>query len=163
MRICRPIEAGHSFIRVPTPPIRLPARPPLANLDVWKTEPVATRIRSLEAMHRTRLERFKADPRFGNVRQTGTIVALDLNVPAAGYLSEAGPKLRAFFQRRNLLIRPLGNVIYLMTPYCVTADDLDRTYDAIDEAADMFAGGADESGQGKPHRRVWPLRPGAPC
>jgi len=112
----------------------------LANLAVWKTEPVTTRIRSLEAMHRTRLARFAADSRFDNVRQTGTIVALDINVPATGYLSDAGPKLRAFFRERNLLIRPLGNVIYLMTPYCVTADDLDRTYDAIDEAADLFAG-----------------------
>jgi adenosylmethionine-8-amino-7-oxononanoate aminotransferase len=112
----------------------------LANLAVWKTEPVTTRIRSLEAMHRTRLARFAADSRFDNVRQTGTIVALDINVPATGYLSDAGPKLRAFFRERNLLIRPLGNVIYLMTPYCVTADDLDRTYDAIDEAADLLAG-----------------------
>ncbi len=112
----------------------------LANLEVWKTEPVTARIHSLESMHRTRLERFKADPRFGNVRQTGTIVALDVNVPTSGYLSDAGPKLRSFFRARNLLIRPLGNVIYLMTPYCVTANDLDRTYDAIDEAADLFAG-----------------------
>lgn len=113
----------------------------LANLEVWKTEPVVTRIRSLEAMHRTRLERFRGNPRFGDVRRTGTIVALDVNVPASGYLSDAGPKLRGFFRERSLLIRPLGNVIYLMTPYCVTADELDRTYDAIDEAADMFAGG----------------------
>ncbi|PSH62393.1 adenosylmethionine--8-amino-7-oxononanoate transaminase [Phyllobacterium sophorae] len=112
----------------------------LANLAVWKTEPVGTRIHSLEAMHRTRLERFRTDRRFANVRQTGTIVALDVNVPAAGYLSEAGPKLRSFFRARNLLIRPLGNVIYLMTPYCVTAEDLDRAYDAIDEAANLFAG-----------------------
>lgn len=113
----------------------------LANLEVWKTEPVMTRIRALEDMHRIRLERFRGDPCFGNVRQTGTIVALDVNVPASGYLSDAGPKLRSFFRAKNLLIRPLGNVIYLMTPYCVTADDLDRTYDAIDEAVDMSAGG----------------------
>ncbi|MBZ9603029.1 adenosylmethionine--8-amino-7-oxononanoate transaminase [Phyllobacterium chamaecytisi] len=115
----------------------------LANLDVWKTEPVATRIQSLVAMHGARLERFKADARFGNVRQAGTIVALDVNVPATGYLSNAGPKLRAFFKERNLLIRPLGNVIYLMTPYCVMANDLDRIYDAIDKAADMIAQGGD--------------------
>lgn len=113
----------------------------LANLDVWKTEAITTRIQSLVAMHGARLERFKADARFGNVRQAGTIVALDVNVPATGYLSDAGPKLRAFFKGRNLLIRPLGNVIYLMTPYCVTAADLDRVYDAILEAADMIAQG----------------------
>ncbi len=113
----------------------------LANLEVWTNEPVHARIRSLEAMHRERLERFAIDPRFSNIRQTGTIVALDLSVSASGYLSDAGPKLRAFFRSRNLLIRPLGNVIYLMTPYCVDEADLDRTYGAIDEAADMLAVG----------------------
>jgi adenosylmethionine-8-amino-7-oxononanoate aminotransferase len=90
-------------------------------------------------MHAARLEHFRSDARFENVRQTGTIAALDLKVPASGYLSQVGPKLRTFFKTRDLLIRPLGNVIYLMTPYCVTADDLDRTYSAIDDAAYLFA------------------------
>ncbi|QND55139.1 adenosylmethionine--8-amino-7-oxononanoate transaminase (plasmid) [Phyllobacterium sp. 628] len=114
----------------------------VANLEVWKNEPVAERIRELEMMHRQRLKRFELDPRFYNVRQVGTIAALDLNVTASGYLSDAGPKLRAFFRSKNLLIRPLGNVIYLMTPYCVTQEDLGRAYDAIEEAAGIFAVGA---------------------
>jgi adenosylmethionine-8-amino-7-oxononanoate aminotransferase len=109
----------------------------LANLEVWRDEPVATRIEALEAMHRERLARFRSDPRFVNVRQQGTIAALDLAVDEKGYLSEAGPKLRWFFRERNLLVRPLGNVIYLMPPYCVTQNDLDRAYEAIDEAADF--------------------------
>lgn len=113
----------------------------LANLGVWKTEPVGERIEALEAEQRQRLARFEADPRFRNVRQAGTIAALDLDVPAAGYLAEVGPRLRAFFRERRLLIRPLGNVIYLMPPYCVGAQDLDRAYEAIDEAASAFARG----------------------
>ena len=92
-------------------------------------------------MHGRDLQRFDADPRFANVRQVGTIAALDLTVPAGGYLAEVGPRLRAFFRERRLLIRPLGNVIYLMPPYCVTAAELDRAYDAIDEAAACFAVG----------------------
>ncbi|EIM30753.1 MULTISPECIES: adenosylmethionine--8-amino-7-oxononanoate transaminase [Microvirga] len=107
----------------------------LANLGVWQDEPVATRIGALARMHRERLAQFRSDPRFVNVRQAGTIAAFDLDVAASGYLSEVGPRLRAFFRQRDLLIRPLGNVIYLMPPYCVTADDLDRVYAAIDEAA----------------------------
>lgn len=110
----------------------------LANLGVWQREPVATRIQSLESMHRERLTPFHHDRRFANVRQIGTIVALDLNVSTSGYLSDVGPKLRAFFRQGDLLIRPLGNVIYLMPPYCVTSDDLDRAYAAIDEAADTI-------------------------
>jgi len=111
----------------------------LANLGVWRTEPVAARIKSLENMHREGLAPFRNDPRFINVRQSGTIAALDLDVAASGYFSDAGPRLRAFFRARDLLIRPLGNVIYLMMPYCVTSADLDRAYAAIDEAADMIA------------------------
>jgi adenosylmethionine-8-amino-7-oxononanoate aminotransferase len=110
----------------------------LANLAVWQAEPVAQRLAALEHMHRDRLARFQSDPRFSNVRQTGTIAALDLKVATGGYLSDVGPKLRSFFRQRDLLIRPLGNVIYLMTPYCVTPQDLDRAYAAIDEAADMI-------------------------
>lgn len=110
----------------------------LANLGVWQSEPVVARIKSLESMHHQRLVPFRSDPRFSNVRQTGTIAALDLNFSTSGYLSDVGPKLRAFFRERDLLIRPLGNVIYLMPPYCVTSDDLDRAYAAIDEVADMI-------------------------
>ena len=54
-------------------------------------------------------------------------------------LAEVGPRLRAFFRQQGLLIRPLGNVIYLMPPYCTTAADLDKAYRAIDEAASLFA------------------------
>ena len=71
-------------------------------------------------------------------RAVGTIVALDLDVSTVGYLSDVGPKLRRFFRDRDLLIRPLGNVIYLMTPYCVVPNELDRAYAAIDEGADMI-------------------------
>lgn len=110
----------------------------LANLEVWRNEPVALRIKTLAAMQRERLAAFRSDPRFTNVRQLGTIAALDIAVEKTGYLSEAGPRLRAFFRQRNILIRPLGNVIYLMPPYCATPHDLDRAYEAIDEAADLI-------------------------
>lgn len=110
----------------------------LANLDVWRQEPVRERIQALGTMHRDRLAPFCSDPRFVNVRQQGTIVALDLAVAATGYTSEVSPLLRSFFRQRDLLIRPLGNVIYLMPPYCVTASDLDRAYGAIEEAPEFI-------------------------
>ncbi|OAP43344.1 adenosylmethionine-8-amino-7-oxononanoate aminotransferase [Sinorhizobium glycinis] len=113
----------------------------VANLAVWNSEPVGERIEALAAKQRRHLQRFGADPRFRNVRQAGTIVALDLSVSAGGYLADVGPRLKRFFRERRLLIRPLGNVIYLMPPYCVTDADLDRAYDAIDEAASAFAAG----------------------
>lgn len=104
----------------------------LANLGVWRDEPVQDRIDNLVAMQAERLAVLATDPRFENPRQTGTITAIDLRVGAgAGYLAADGPRLKAHFLSRDLLIRPLGSTIYLMPPYCVTGDDLDRCYQAI--------------------------------
>ncbi|MGN8113924.1 adenosylmethionine--8-amino-7-oxononanoate transaminase [Labrys sp. 22185] len=111
-----------------------------SNLDIWRSEPVAERIATLAAGHGRRLDRFRSDPRFADLRQCGTIAVMEIAVPSGGYLSDAGPRLRTFFKARSLLIRPLGNVIYLMMPYCVTPDDLDRAYATIDEAVDLVAG-----------------------
>ncbi|CDX16816.1 7,8-diaminopelargonic acid synthase, PLP-dependent [Mesorhizobium sp. ORS 3324] len=109
----------------------------LANVGIWKDEPVAERVAALSRMQAEKIARFSQDPRFENVRTAGTIAALDLRVGKAGYLAEVGPRLRAFFLERGLLVRPLGNVIYVLPPYCVTSDELDRLYDAIDEAASL--------------------------
>ncbi|WP_310621648.1 adenosylmethionine--8-amino-7-oxononanoate transaminase [Flexibacterium corallicola] len=108
----------------------------VANLEVWEREPVYERIENLAKMQAAGLERFKNDERFTNLRQQGTIAAMDINVRDHGYLSDVGPRLYAFFQKKNLLLRPLGNTLYSMPPYCVTQDDVNHIYDAMAEAAD---------------------------
>ncbi|EEF22552.1 adenosylmethionine-8-amino-7-oxononanoate aminotransferase, putative, partial [Ricinus communis] len=105
----------------------------VANLQIWQDEPVESRIAELAAQHTQHLRRFESDARFVNVRQCGTIAALDLVVPSGGYLAEAGPRMRRLFRERGLLVRPLGNVIYLMPPYCTNAEDIAAAYNAIDE------------------------------
>jgi adenosylmethionine-8-amino-7-oxononanoate aminotransferase len=105
----------------------------VANLDIWKTEPVRQRIARLGAMQEERLAPFRADPRFGNVRRLGTIAALDLKVPDPGYLAGEALRLAAFFQSRGILLRPLGNTLYVMPPYCVTAAELDLVYRALQD------------------------------
>ncbi len=110
----------------------------LANIDIWETEPVFTRIAQLETMQRNFLSRFSASHRFGNIRQIGTIAALDLDVADAGYLAQAGLRLREFFLARGILLRPLGNVIYVMPPYCINEEELGRIYDAIAEVERQF-------------------------
>ncbi|TAK47272.1 MAG: adenosylmethionine--8-amino-7-oxononanoate transaminase [Xanthobacteraceae bacterium] len=108
-----------------------------ANLDLWQNRPYAS-LASVVAMQEQEIEPFRGDARFKNVRQIGTITALDLKVPDGGYLAGIGPQLQAFFSGRNLLLRPLGNTIYVMPPYCVTAADLHEVYAAINEAADAL-------------------------
>ena len=90
-------------------------------------------------MQEQAIEPFRGDARFRNVRRTGTITALELEARDGGYLAGIGPKLQAFFNSRNLLLRPLGNTIYVMPPYCVTAADLDDIYAAIKDAADVLS------------------------
>jgi len=110
----------------------------MANLEVWDREPVAERIATLAERQAVGLTSFAADRRFKNVRQLGTIAALDLDVRDPGYLAEIGPKLYRFFLDRDILLRPLGNTIYVMPPYCTTSEELDRIYDAIRAAADAL-------------------------
>ncbi|MCK1296694.1 MULTISPECIES: adenosylmethionine--8-amino-7-oxononanoate transaminase [unclassified Bradyrhizobium] len=110
-----------------------------ANLDLWWHRDSRERAASLAAMQERAIEPFRADARFENVRRSGTITALDLKTGDGGYLADIGPKLQAFFNDRNLLLRPLGNTIYVMPPYCVTAADLDEIYAGISDAADALA------------------------
>jgi adenosylmethionine-8-amino-7-oxononanoate aminotransferase len=107
----------------------------LANIGVWETEPVRECIAALTALQAERIAPFASDRRFTAVRQAGTITALEVAVGDGGYLAGAGPKLQAFFLERGLLLRPLGNTIYVMPPYCVTAAELDLVYAAISDAA----------------------------
>jgi adenosylmethionine-8-amino-7-oxononanoate aminotransferase len=109
-----------------------------ANLDVWKSEPVRNRIRALGNLQEERMAPFRTDSRFENIRRLGTIAALDLKVPDPGYLAGVAPRLTAFFHQRGVLLRPLGNTIYVMPPYCTTAAELDLVYDAIAHAAENF-------------------------
>ncbi|MBK8012932.1 MAG: adenosylmethionine--8-amino-7-oxononanoate transaminase [Deltaproteobacteria bacterium] len=111
----------------------------VANLEVWATEPVRERIAKLVSMQSERLEPFRDDPRFESVRQIGTVAALDIKARDPGYLADMGPFLYAFFMSRDVLLRPLGNTVYLMPPYGSTGEDLDRAYEAIREAVDAIA------------------------
>jgi adenosylmethionine-8-amino-7-oxononanoate aminotransferase len=106
----------------------------LANLEVWETEPVRARIADLESRQREFSRELCNDARFADVRQTGTIVAMDVRTKDSGYLAIVGPKLRSAFRSAGVLLRPLGNTIYILPPYCVSAADLETVYGAIREA-----------------------------
>jgi len=108
----------------------------LANLDIWRDEPVLDRIATLAERQQKRLE--KLPPIARNARRAGTIAAFEFGPGDASYMSGLGPRLLAFFRERDLLLRPLGNTIYVMPPYCIDEDDLDRIYGAIAEAAEAF-------------------------
>jgi adenosylmethionine-8-amino-7-oxononanoate aminotransferase len=110
----------------------------VANLRIWRDEPVRQRVAGLGILQEKRLGQLRDDARFENVRRLGTITAMELKVPDPGYLAGLGPELTAFFHAQGILLRPLGNTIYVMPPYCVTGTELDLVYDAIRAAAAKF-------------------------
>jgi adenosylmethionine-8-amino-7-oxononanoate aminotransferase len=107
----------------------------LANLAVWREEPVAERIAALAARQAAGLTMLAGVPGIADPRQCGTIIAVDYEGGGAGYLSELGPRLLAFFRERDLLVRPLGNTAYVLPPYCIEPEDLARVHAALAEAA----------------------------
>jgi adenosylmethionine-8-amino-7-oxononanoate aminotransferase len=58
------------------------------------------------------------------------VAAFDLR-GAPSYLHPVGHALAEFALREGVLLRPLGNVVYLLPPYCSTSDDLDTAYAVI--------------------------------
>ena len=108
------------------------------NLAIWADEDVRGRIAALAQGITDRLTLLAGHPAFANPRQIGTIMAIDLVAADAGYLSDLAPRLRAFFLERGLLLRPLGNTIYLMPPYCIDTQQLDAVFAALVAAGDYF-------------------------
>ncbi len=69
-----------------------------------------------------------------NVRTLGTILAFEVNNDQKdSYFNTISADIYGFFLAKNILLRPLGNTIYIMPPYVITNEELDRIYDAIEE------------------------------
>lgn len=109
----------------------------VASLKIFETEPVFERIEAIAQVHEARLARIKDHPAVGNVRQIGTVAAVELEAGDAGYFSQLKPLLYRFYQEHGVLLRPLGNVVYVLPPYCITGEELNRVHDVIAESLEM--------------------------
>ena len=77
------------------------------------------------------LQRLENHPAIEKPRLLGGIAALDLAGTVSGYSAGAGRELATALQERGILLRPLGNVIYFMPPYCITDEEIDRAFEEI--------------------------------
>lgn len=111
-----------------------------ANLKMWKDPQVLHRVRQVAEMQELKLSQLESSPWLTSLRQRGTIAAMDVRVPDSGYLSGIGTELYLRFQKSGVLLRPLGNTIYVLPPYCVTQDDLDRVYEIISDTVSDLLG-----------------------
>jgi adenosylmethionine-8-amino-7-oxononanoate aminotransferase len=110
-----------------------------ANLQIFDAEPVFERIAAIERVHATRLPEFATHPGVADVRHIGSVAAIELKVPDPGYLSSLRPRLYEFFLSRGVLLRPLGNVVYILPPYIITTEQLDFAYDVIRDSLALLS------------------------
>ncbi|WP_085317935.1 adenosylmethionine--8-amino-7-oxononanoate transaminase [Derxia lacustris] len=137
----RALLHGHTFTANP-----LGCAAALASLKLFDDEDVMAKIVALEAMQAERLAAIAGHPLVTRPRQWGTIAAFDLAQPAGdvgGYASASGRALREAMIARGVLMRPMGDAVYFLPPYCTSADDLDFAYAqlraVLDELADPAA------------------------
>ncbi len=101
------------------------------NLEMWQEGQVIEQVQATTAMQSQKFAEMSNLDCLTNVRQAGTIVAMDIRVPDGGYLSEIGTQLYLNFQSSGVLLRPLGNTVYVLPPYCMSQGDFDRVYEII--------------------------------
>ena len=78
-------------------------------------------------------------PKITDIRIKGTILVLELCTPeGTSYFSNIRDIAYKFFIERGILIRPLGNVIYLLPPYCISEEDLRYIYDCVEEFLEVI-------------------------
>jgi adenosylmethionine-8-amino-7-oxononanoate aminotransferase len=109
---------GHSYTANP-----LACAVALASLDVFAETPVLEYVARIERQLREGLAPLQTLPYVKDVRAIGGMGAVELAASGAGYLDEMGPRLTAEFLKRGLLLRPLGNVVYFLPPYVITAEE----------------------------------------
>jgi adenosylmethionine---8-amino-7-oxononanoate aminotransferase len=120
---------GHSYTANP-----LGCAAGVASLKIFESEPVFERIAAIERIHRQKATALGAHPAVADIRTIGTVMALELKADDPGYFSQLRPALYDFYLSKGVLLRPLGNVVYILPPYVITEEELHYVYDVITES-----------------------------
>jgi adenosylmethionine---8-amino-7-oxononanoate aminotransferase len=117
---------GHSYTANP-----LACSSALASLDLLVQPRCSAQRELIAACHRAFCARWSAHPKLQRCESLGTILALEYQAADSSYFHVMRDRLYQFFLDRGLLLRPLGNVLYVMPPYCITQSELETVYAAI--------------------------------
>ena len=117
---------GHSFTGNP-----LAAAVAVRSLALFEEEATLEKIAMIERSHRLFAASLARHEGAAKVRVCGSLLAFDLASEAGAYKSAASLKLRDTYLAAGFNIRPLGPVVYLMPPYCISEAQLSRAYDGL--------------------------------
>ncbi|MDR6804961.1 adenosylmethionine-8-amino-7-oxononanoate aminotransferase [Dyadobacter sp. BE34] len=118
---------GHSFTAN-----SLACRAALASMELLKREETQASIARISRRHEGFRARVATHAKIRSARQCGTILAMNLGSDDKDsyFRNQCKPVFAALLDQ-GILLRPLGNVLYLVPPYCTSDADLDYIYDAI--------------------------------
>jgi len=117
---------GHSFTANP-----LACTAALASLDLLLQEDCRRGIGYIAGRHRAFLQAIRSYPIVRNARALGTVLAFEINTGNDGYINAIGPALTQQALDAGIYLRPLGNTVYIMPPYCITEKEMDQVYDFL--------------------------------
>ena len=119
---------GHSYTANP-----MACAAAVASTEMLLEKKSADNIHRITQSHRTYIQQFRYHEKVASIKSLGTILSITLPADDAGYVSSIKERIYDFFMTRDLLLRPLGNVIYLIPPYVISNQELSTIYNAIDE------------------------------
>ena len=111
-----------------------------ASFDLLMDPQTMENIQRIVEHHAQFKEKIQQHPKLKEVRQRGTIIAFEWKdqEQQTSYFHQLRDNLYQFFLEKNIILRPLGNIIYILPPYCISNEDLDLIYGLIEEALEQF-------------------------
>ena len=119
---------GHSYTGNP-----LGCAAALASLEVFEKENTLKKIAMIVSSHQAFASRISTNKAIRQVRHCGTILAMEFHSDAQGYLSDIRDRMYSYFMSKSIMLRPLGNVLYILPPYCISESDLQLIYQTIED------------------------------
>ena len=120
---------GHSFTGNP-----LACAAACASLDIFEQESTWEKVKLITSKNKEFGSKMENHPSIEDIRIMGTILALELKTGEGNtYFSDKRDEAYRFFLSKGLMMRPLGNVIFINPPYSITMEELEYVYEVIEE------------------------------
>lgn len=123
---------GHTYSANP-----LACTAAIAGIDLLLSEEIQKQIAKINSKHREFETRIINHHKVRSTRVLGVIFALDLNIETDRY-GKLRDKLYKYFMQNGLFLRPLGNTIYILPPYVITDEQLDKIYGVIEKCFEII-------------------------
>jgi len=125
---------GHSYTANPTA-----CSAGLASLDLMEKEETWNQINMISKLNQEFVYKHQNQPKLKDVRSKGTILALEINTEEhTHYLNNSSESIASYFLNKGIIVRPLGNILYIIPPYCITETELNQVFVVMERFLDQL-------------------------